>query len=105
MVADRIIPNTIKILQINSEGNFLKILFKLLIASGISDIIEIVIITPLAKENEFEIIEFCFFVLKKQGIIPKVVESPANVVVKKHSIVLFIVKFMCCFCIVDLNYC
>ena len=104
MVADMIIPNTIKILQINSAGNFLKVLFKLLIASGISDIIVIVIITPLAKENEFVIIELWFFVLKKHGMIPRVVERPASVVVKKHSIVLFMVKFMHYFSIVDLNY-
>lgn len=61
--------------------------------SGINEISDIVIITPLEKAKDFEIIESCLFVFRKQGIIPIIVDNPAIVVIKKLVIV-FIVNYM-----------
>ena len=84
---------TINIDAIMSAGNGLKVLFKRDVASGISDIKDIVIIIPDVKDKILAIRLSWFFVLKKQGIIPSVVDSPARVVIKSDCFI-FILNSM-----------
>lgn len=61
--------------------------------SGIKENIDRVIITPDENIKEEEII-FSFLFFNKHGIIPRDVDKPANRVVKKQFINLFIVLYM-----------
>lgn len=87
------IPSMMKIEHIIKAGNGLYMVLNRFDASGISDIREMVIITPLEKARDFEIIESCLWFFKKQGIIPIIVENPAIVVIIKLVIV-FMVNYM-----------
>lgn len=89
---DKIIPMIIKIAQIMNAGNGLNNSASREADSGISETNDIVIITPLAKANALAIIRSCFFVFRKQGIIPSTVEKPAINVIIKLNIMLFILE-------------
>ena len=58
-----------------------------------NDIKDIVIIIPDVKDRILAIRLSWFFVLKKQGIIPSVVDSPAKVVIKSDCFI-FILNSM-----------
>ena len=62
--------------------------------SGINDKKEIVSITPLAKSKEPGIIFSALSLETKIGMIPIIVDNPANVVIKKLTIIEFILNNM-----------
>ena len=93
-VNERMIPTTINIAAIKITGNIANLSNSKKTDSGINEIRDIASITPLEKDKVNARIVFWYFFFKRHGIIPSNVEKPANEVVKKLKIILFIVKIM-----------
>lgn len=88
------IPNTINIVHIMRAGNGLYFSFNRFVASGINDIIEMVIIIPDANAKIFAIKLSCFLILKKHGIIPSIVVRPAKVVIKSDIFIFIVLLYV-----------
>lgn len=92
ILEDNKIPIIIKIKVKRNEYIIDKLFIISLTDSGIKEKTDIDIITPLDIDKQLAIIVSLFLSLKKHGITPKMVESPAKVVIRNGNIILFILN-------------
>ena len=85
-------PMTKKINKMRQAGKGRKIVSNKVLASGIKSVMETQIITPAAKDKAPAIKVFFCFVLKKIGMVPNKVDSPAKNDNKKALEILLIVS-------------
>ena len=82
------------IAHIRRDGNGLYVSFNKADASGISEINDMVIITPDANAKTLAINFSLFLKLKKQGIIPNVVDRPAKIVISSDVFIFIVLLYV-----------